>query len=180
MTTEQVFKAEAIVHLDLWIDDSNNSNSQTQILSEDSFGSLSGQSIFKNPSPNLVVDDRPLWDGKACHNVGSLQPFVYQSSIPAECDEDTPSSNRGGTRLPPSTQVSQDSRRHDSLTYSSVQHINSSWTTMVPSGTATSEEVLMTYAANRAAESLDGIQLGQQVAALDRDTADDPDRWCMY
>ena len=171
MITEQDLQADGTVHLDLWIGDSDDNDSQAQILCEDTLGSLSDQSIFRNPSPNLVVDNRSLWDGKACHDVGSLQPFVYPSSIPAECDGNTPSVNVEGTRQLSSTQVSQ-----NSLTYSPIQHINLSWTAMVPWGTAAPDEVTTTYTANSATGSMVGNQLGQQKAVLKRTTADDHDR----
>ena len=102
--TDDDYTSKKLTHLDLWIGPSNSGN----VACELDFGTISGQTIIQNPPTNLPVNAGGLWDGSACHDASSPNPFVYPNPLTSGlCSGSSPSggSSNGESTIasPPST-----------------------------------------------------------------------------
>ena len=73
IASDNDYTSKKLTHLDLWIGPSTSGN----IACELDFGTISSQTIIQNPPSNLPVNSGALWDGSACHDASSSNPFVY-------------------------------------------------------------------------------------------------------
>ncbi|KAL6722324.1 hypothetical protein ACLMJK_001431 [Lecanora helva] len=73
---DQDYSSSGLTKLDLWIGNSVNGG-QAQILCEETFGLVTGQTIIQNPPSDLPVSSGALWDGSTCHDAKSQSPLVY-------------------------------------------------------------------------------------------------------